>query len=204
MDLAAEARRWLERALAIDPDNPHYNYAMGYLTLATRHASDAIAYFKKYVSVNPQNTTGHFALGIAHFTAGDYPNAKRELRIAEASNKAAGADYFLGRIARIEGDMSGAVRLLRKSIVLSPDFAPAYTELARVWIAQNKLIDAERELNKALRLDNDNFMANEQLLAVYRRTKDPRAAQQSERLKKLDEERSKRAELMLRSVEFKP
>jgi tetratricopeptide (TPR) repeat protein len=204
MDLAAEARQWLNRALAIDPDNPHYNYAMGYVTLATREASGAVAYFKKYVNVNPQNPAGHYALGIAYFTAGDYQNAKRELRIAAASDKAAGADYFLGRIARIEGDLSGAVVLLRKSMILSPDFAPAHTELARVWIAQNKLSDAERELNRAIQLDSDNFMANEQLLAVYRRTKDPRAVQQSDRLKKLDEERSKRAELMLRSVEFRP
>ncbi|HXE12951.1 MAG TPA: tetratricopeptide repeat protein [Bryobacteraceae bacterium] len=204
MDLAAEARQWLSRALAIDPDNPHYNYAMGYVTLATREASGAVAYFKKYVKANPQNPSGHYALGIAYFTAGEYPDAKRELRIAERSDKAAGADYFLGRIARIEGDMNGAIALLRKSMELSPDFAPAHTELARVWIAQNKLSDAERELAKAIQLDSDNFMANEQLLAVYRRTKDPRATQQSELLKKLDEERSKRAELMLRSVEFKP
>lgn len=204
MDLAAEARQWLSRALAIDPDNPHYNYAMGYVTLATREASGAVPYFKKYVNVNPQNPAGHYALGIAYFTGGDYQNAKRELRMAETSGKAAGADYFLGRIARIEGDLSGATTLLRKSMERMPDFAPAHTELARVWIAQNKLSDAERELNKAIQLDGNNFMANEQLLAVYRRTKDPRAAQQSERLKKVDEERSKRAELMLRSVEFKP
>jgi tetratricopeptide (TPR) repeat protein len=204
MDLAAEARQWLSHALAIDPDNPHYNYAMGYVTLATREASGAVAYFKKYMDANPQNPAGHYALGIAYFTAGEYPDAKRELRIAERSDKVAGADYFLGRIARIEGDMNSAIALLRKSMELSPDFAPAHTELARVWIAQNKLPDAERELNKAIQLDNNNFMANEQLLTVYRRTKDPRAVQQSDRLKKLDEERSKRAELMLRSVEFKP
>lgn len=204
MDLAAEARQWLDHALAIAPDNPHYNYAMGYVILATRHPSGATAYFKKYVNAFPKNPAGHYALGIAYFTTGDYPNAKRELRIAEASGKAAGADYFLGRIARIEGDMNEAIALLRKSIELMPDLAPAHTELARVWIAQDKLSEAERELNKAIQLDSNNFMANEQLLAVYRRTKDPRASQQSERLKQVDEERSKRAELMLRSVEFKP
>ena len=48
------------------------------------------------------------------------------------------------------------------------------------------------------------FSANEQLLALYKRTHDSRAAEQAQLLKKLDEDRSKRAELMLRTIEFRP
>jgi hypothetical protein len=42
------------------------------------------------------------------------------------------------------------------------------------------------------------------LLAVYQKTHDSRAEKQSERLRKLDETRSKRQELMFRSIEVKP
>jgi hypothetical protein len=42
------------------------------------------------------------------------------------------------------------------------------------------------------------------LLVLYKRTHDARAVKQSELLKKLDEDRSKRAELMLRTIEVKP
>jgi hypothetical protein len=39
---------------------------------------------------------------------------------------------------------------------------------------------------------------------LYKRTHDPRAEKQAELLKKLDEDRSKRAELMLRTIEVRP
>jgi tetratricopeptide (TPR) repeat protein len=204
IELPIEAKKSLERALAIEPNNPHYNYAMGYVILSTRDAASAASYFQKYVDAFPKNATGHYALGIAYFTSGDYASAKKEMKSVQNSDKAAGADYFLGRIARMEGDLGEAEALLHESISAMPDFAPSHTELARVWMAQNKVPDAEKELDRAIQIDRNNFLANEQLLIIYKRRHDPRAQQQSELLKKLDEERSKRADLMLRTIEFKP
>ncbi len=205
MDLPLEARRSLERALAIDPQNPHYNYAMGAVILATRDAGAAATYFENFVKAEPANPQGHYALGIAWFTAGEYEKAKAEMQKIESNPKtAAGAEYFLGRIARLDGDLDDAVRRLRKSIDLMPSFSEAHTELGRVLMLQGKLDEAHAELDRAVRLDPTSFQGNEQLLALYRRTHDPRAEKQAEVLKKLDEERSRRAELMLRSVEVRP
>ena len=67
MNLIVEARRSLERALALDPNNPAYNYAMGFVILRTRDAATASAYFKKFVEAIPQDVKGHYALGIAYF-----------------------------------------------------------------------------------------------------------------------------------------
>jgi tetratricopeptide (TPR) repeat protein len=204
LDLPIEARRSLDRALALDPENPHYNYSMGYVILSTRDAATAAGYFQKFVKANPANPGGHYALGIAYFASGDYEKAKEELRVAKNSPKAAGAEYFFGRIARIEGQADDAARHLQKSIELMPSFAASHTELARVWIDEGKLTDAHRELDRAVHLDPDNFQANAQLLVVYKRTHDPRAEKQAEIVKKLDEERSKRADLMLRTIEVRP
>jgi hypothetical protein len=55
-----------------------------------------------------------------------------------------------------------------------------------------------------LQLKPESFQANEQLLILYKRTGDARAVAQAEALKKLDEERSKRADLMLRTIEMRP
>ena len=94
--------------------------------------------------------------------------------------------------------------ICKSSIQLLPDFAESHTELARVYLRQNKLDAANVELKKALALDPQSFPANEQLLVVYRRTHDARSEAQAELLKKLDEDRSKRAELMLRTIEVRP
>jgi tetratricopeptide (TPR) repeat protein len=205
MNLPIEARRSLERALALDPQNPGYNYAMGSVVLTTRDASTAARYFQKFVKAKPDSARGHYALGIAYFGSGDYGNAKEEMRRVENDPKVGpAAEYFLGRIARLEGKLEDATRLLHKSIQRMPSLSESHTELARVLMLQGNLQAAQAELDTALRLAPDSFQGNNQLLVLYRRKHDPRAAKQAELLKKLDDDRSKRADLMLRTIEVRP
>ncbi len=205
MDLPIEARHSLERALALDPNNPKYNYAMGSVILTTRDAATASSYFQKYVKAEPADPRGHFALGVAYFSAGDYANAKAEMRSVENNSETAGgAEYFLGRIARLENNLESATKYLQKSIQILPNYSESHTELARVLMLEDQDKEAQAELDRALQLDPTSFQANERLLILYRRTHDPRAEKQGELLKKLDQERSKRADLMLRTIEVKP
>ncbi len=205
MNLPIEARHSLERALALEPNNPAYNYAMGSVILTTRDAATASTYFKKYVDAKPADARGHFALGVAYFSAGDYVNAKTQMRSVENnSTTAGGAEYFLGRMARLENDLDDATKYLQKSIKISPAYSESHTELARVLMLEGRDKEAAEELDRALQLDPTSFQANERLLVLYRRTHDARAEKQAAVLKKLDQERSKRAELMLRTIEVRP
>ena len=204
MDLPVEAKRSLQSALAIDPENPDYNYSMGVVILSSRDAAAASAYFEKFVKARPSSVSGHFALGAAYFKSGDYDKAKAEMLSLENGSKAAEAECFLGRIARLEGRPDEALRRLQKSVKLMPSLAESHTELARVYLLGGELEKVDSELGRALKLDPQSFQANSQLLVLYKRTHDPRAAQQKQLLAKLDEERSRRAELMLRTVEFRP
>ncbi len=205
LDLPIEARHSLDRALALEPDKPEYNYAMGSVILSTRDAASASTYFQKYVKAKPADAKGHFALGVADFTAGDYTNAKAEMRLVENNRATAGgAEYFLGRMARLENDLPLATQYLHKSIQILPDYSESHTELARVLMLEGRDKEARQELDRALQLDPSSFQANERLLVLYRRTHDPLADKQAEVLRKLDAERSKRAELMLRTIEVRP
>ncbi len=94
--------------------------------------------------------------------------------------------------------------LFKQSIRLLPSFPESYTELARVRLRQHRVDDARVAVSRALTLDPDSFQANSTLLALYEKTHDARAEQQRELLGKLDEERAKRQELMLRNIEVKP
>ncbi|HLH01182.1 MAG TPA: tetratricopeptide repeat protein [Bryobacteraceae bacterium] len=205
MNLPLEARASLQKALAIAPNNPDYNYAMGFVLLSTRDAATSASYFEKFVAARPDNIKGHYALGIAYYSSGDFARSKQQMiRASENPSTAGAAEYFLGRMARQEDQLLSAKEHLARSIQLLPNFAESHTELARVLMDENNLPAARAELDRALRIDPSSFQANTQLLAIYRRTKDPRAPSQEALLKKLDEQRSRRAELMLRTIEARP
>jgi tetratricopeptide (TPR) repeat protein len=205
LKLPLEARKSVEKAVALDPHNPDYNYALGSIILTTREASGAVQCFLHYVEARPQDPRGHFALGVAYFAAGDYENCRSEMQgVSKDPKTEGGAAYFLGRVARIEENLDQAATFFDRSIRLMPSFAEAYTELARVRLRQDRLDDAQQALRRALSLDPDSFQANSALLAMYQKTHDSRAEQQGVRLRKLDEHRNKEQELMLRSIEVRP
>lgn len=205
LKLPIDARKSLERALALDPHNPDYNHAMGSIILNARDPASAIPYFQTYIAARPRDPRGHFALGVAYFAAADYENCRKEMENASQDPKTeTGAAYFLGRVARINENYDQAALFLERAIRQSPAFAEAYSELARVRLDQGRTNDAKAAIERALSLSPDSFQANSTLLAVYQRTHDPRAQEQAARLKTLDEERGRAMELMLRSVEVKP
>jgi Flp pilus assembly protein TadD len=205
MNLPIEAKQSLDKALAADPDNPTYNFAMGSVVLQTRDAATASSYLAKYVKAMPADERGHYALGLAYFAGGDYERAKQEMRLAQTRKTLApAADYYLGRMARLDGDLDEAKRQLHEALTLRPHFSEPHTELGRIAMLNGELNEARTEFDQALAFSPQSFQANEQLLVLYKRTHDPRAAAQEEKLKKLDEERSRRAELMLRTLEMRP
>lgn len=205
LELPIEARASLDRALALDPGNPSYNFAMGAVILTTRDAATAGSYFKKFVAARPDDPKGRYALGVADFASGDYAGSKEEMHKVEDNAKVAGAAaYFLGRIGRLEDDTQGSERYLHKSIALMPDYSESHTELARVYMLEEKPDKARTELERALQLDPRSFEANMQLLVLYKREHDPRTDKQSQLVSQLDKDRSRRAELMLRTIELRP
>ena len=146
-----------------------------------------------------------FALGVAYFATADYGRAREQMESIRTDPKtSAGAEYFLGRIARIEEKLDEAVTHLERSIALLPTFAESRAELGRVRLRQGLVEQARADLDRALSIDPDSFQANANLLALYQRTHDARAAEQAERLQRLDAQRAARQELMLRTIEVKP
>jgi tetratricopeptide (TPR) repeat protein len=126
------------------------------------------------------------------------------LGIRQVPRMEAGVAYFLGRVARVEEDFDEALAELNRALKLVPSLGEAHTELARVYIAEGKLADARAAIDRALALDADNYQANEVLLAVLQRTHDSGVEKQATRLDTLDAERSRRRELLRRTIEVKP
>jgi Flp pilus assembly protein TadD len=205
MELPIEARKSLEKALAIEPQNPDYNYTMGAILLGSGGSAAAVPYFAKHVAARPHDARGRFALGVAYFASGNYDACRREMQgISKDPKTEAGALYFLGRVARLEEKYDEAAAYIERSLKLLPSFAESYTELGRIRMRQDRVEAARAAIEHALALAPDSFQANTALLALYQRTHDPRAQDQAVRLRNLDERQSKRLELMMRSIEVKP
>lgn len=203
--LPLEAKASLTKALELDPDRPDYNYGMAIVALHGHDTSESIPYFKKFLATGGDKARGHYGLGIAYFYSGNYDESKKELLVSLDSPKtSAGAHYFLARIANKEGDTQGAESEIRKSIAQAANYADAHAELALILIHQHRYSEAQQELDRALQLDPENFTGNTNQLVLYQRTKDTRAAAQTEKLHALEKKRDEEQELLYRRIEVRP
>ena len=205
MDLGAEAYESMKRAVALAPDHPGVNYMMGMVSLHRHDPSEAVPYFEKYVQLQPDDVRGRLALGIAQFRSNEFESAGTILaQVAERPETAAGANYFLARIARQSNDASEARRRIDRSIAADGTYADAWAELGLLQTRAGEYKAAEESLQKALTLQPENYQATVNLTALYTRTRDPRLADQNARLAALQQKREQRGQDFLRLVQVVP
>ena len=205
LDLPVDAKKSLARAIELDPSNAAYYYARGSVELQGKSAWDAIPYFQKYIALKPNDPRGHFALGAAQFASQDYESATKEMElVCRYKETVAGAEYFLGRIAKVNGDWKMAADHLQHSVEADPNYSESHAELGLVKLHLGDIPGAQRELARSLSLNPDSALANANLLALYQRTRDPRISDQQKKLAELDAKRSQKQELMTRTVGVRP
>jgi tetratricopeptide (TPR) repeat protein len=195
----------VEKALEIDPERPDYNYGMAIVALHGHDTSESIPYFKKFLAEGGDNARGHYGLGVAYFYGGNYEESKKEMLVClDSPETSGGAHYILARIARRDGDFQEAESQIRQSIGKDGSYAEAHAELALILIHQRRYPEAQQELDRAFQLDPNNFTGNTNQLVLYQRTKDERAAAQSEKLHALEKKRDQLQELLYRRIEVRP
>jgi tetratricopeptide (TPR) repeat protein len=205
MNLAEESYRSLTKAVSLNPNNPYYNYALGAVMMNRDVVRDAYPYFRKYCELKPEDPRGRLALGAAYFYGHDAQLAQKELvSVVKYSDTAAGAHYFLGRIANQEGNYAEAKQELRKALGANPHYAEAYAELGLLHLKQKEYTDAEHALRKALEIYPDSYTANLNLMILYRRTNDARAEAQAKRFEEINQMRAEKQKEFLRTIEVRP
>jgi len=205
LDLAVEARKSLQRAIELAPDNAYYQYALGGVELQNDQSDEAIKHFENYRAARPTDPHGYLALGVAKYSAKDYEGSRYDFEIASrAKTTAAEAEYYLGKVSRLEGVLAESAEHFSRSLRANPKNADAYAELAWLQIRQAHYEVAAGELAKALELNPNSFVANEYLVALYQKTRDARLESQRQHLNALDEIRSRKQDLMTRIIQFHP
>jgi tetratricopeptide (TPR) repeat protein len=204
-NLTEEAYQALKKAVSLDPNNAYYNYALGAVASQREDASESIPYFRKYCELKPRDPRGRLALGSAYFNSYDMEKAEKVLAtVVNDPETAAGAHYYLGRIANRKGDYADAIRQLQMALKVYPDYADAYAELGLVHLKQKEYPQAEEALQKALKLSPDSYTANLNLMILYQRTGSARADEQAKRFEQVKKERAQRAKEFLRAIRVEP
>jgi tetratricopeptide (TPR) repeat protein len=164
-----------------------------------------VPYFRKYVEARPDDPRGPLAIGMAWFKAGDHAAARPELeRAALHPSTAAAANYFLARIAREENDVEAALARVEKALAADGSYADAWAERGLLHLRERDVEQAEKDLQRCLQLDRDNYLGNLHLLALYQRTRDARQQAQANRVEELKAVREQKAEEFRRVIEVRP
>ena len=202
LGLLEEARRAMGEAVKLTPDNPEYNFGMGIVSSFAQDPTEALPYLEKYHALRQDDAPGILALGTTYFRAKDFGTASKWLKQAvNNTNTAADAHYYLGRIARQEGQLDEAIAQLRESATLKPDQPAVLAELGLVYTQMKKYGDAEKQLDRAIALEANNYAANFGLLQLYARTGDSRREEQSKRFDAIKQENEEQLRDALRVIE---
>lgn len=203
--LPVDAKKSLEKAVELAPDNPYYSYALGAIELQFSDTSPAVPHLAKYVAAHPEDPRGHLALGTAWYYNNEFGKARKELNAAAPSPQTrAGAQYLLGLISRRDDQVDEAVMHLTKAAAADRSVAGPHAELALIYCDRREWPQARKEAETALKLDPDSFKANQAMMRIYREEKDPRTAEQAKRLEAIAHNRDEKLNLLLRTVEVRP
>jgi tetratricopeptide (TPR) repeat protein len=155
----ASAIAALDRARALDPQDPILRQRMADVYRYARQHAQAETLYLELLKQHPHLPYLREALAEMYLRDGRQEDATRQLeaiaRDRPANDRAA---YFLGTLAFEESDFAEAEQMFRRTLLLRPDFEPAYYDLTGVLLAQDKIDEALSLLNRARQLFRQRFL----------------------------------------------
>src|SRR5262249_11140964 len=132
-----------------------------------RYWRDTETLWRHNLAVTPDNGTAHEGLGLEFMQAGQFAEARDELR--EAIRLGRHSTRTHGNLAvalQKLGDLDGAAEQYRVTLLIDPDSVAAHFGLAEVLSAQRRYAEARKHLEAALRVDPNYYAAHRDLALV--------------------------------------
>jgi eukaryotic-like serine/threonine-protein kinase len=167
-----------QRALQLDPRNADAIISLARSYESAGRIADAEAAFRKAIALRPDSWDGYNQLGAFLFDHQRYDDAVAQYRHAIELTPDNAALYLnLGAVYLNMGDKhyAEAEQMLRKSLALEPSY-PAYTNIGALYNQQQKYAEAADALEKALRLNDKDYVVWNDLAFAYERLKDKERA----------------------------
>jgi tetratricopeptide (TPR) repeat protein len=149
----------LDRALSFHPSDPHLRQRMADTYRIAGAIDKAESLYLELIEQYPNLHVLREALAELYLRANRKEDAARQFEaIARERPANERATYFLGSLAYEERDFDEAEQLFRRTILLRPDFEPAYFDLVGVLLALDRPADALEILDRARQLFRKSFL----------------------------------------------
>jgi tetratricopeptide (TPR) repeat protein len=141
---------------------------MGETLLGLRLYHPAMDELTQAATLQPDLQGLHSALGVGKVGLGDSAGALAEFKVAlDADPNDYQANYYMGRLKRLDEDLPSARKFLEKAQQLSPGTPEVLFEFAAIEMATHEYAKAEALLNKVVRQQPDHTEAHFFLAEIY-------------------------------------
>ena len=141
---------------------------------------DGEALWRDTIAKNSNSWMAHANLGHVLHAQGRDEEGWQEDQLALALAPNLAEPHFTVAIGdAIHGDLDGTIRQCRAAIAIDPDYAPAYANLAKALLSQNKVAEALEAANQAVQVAPDYALGHFELAQVLEQMGNlPQAAQE--------------------------
>jgi len=149
-----KAHALLRESLQKFPENPQLHNLMGLTQLALKNSKRALFHFEKSYQILPEIASG-LNLSSALIDQGDYKRALIQLKtlIAEAKTKQYSYQeriyHNVGFTLLKLNKMRAAEKWFKMALEENPTFFPSHLELARIYLSQNRMAEANISLKRS-------------------------------------------------------
>lgn len=168
-----EAREWIEKALAVDPESGIANCYMGLALLSLNRPDDALVYLRRSIQVDPEYWNSWFNLGAVLNAKGDYKGA---IDAYEHADKLKPDDVEiamrLGSSAARAGQAAAALAAFDRAVKLAPGNATAWAVKGELHFALGQLQPSKECFAKAQAIDPNEPMSRTYLNKIEKMEKE--------------------------------
>ena len=175
------AARYLQQAIALDPNNAEVIYHLGRIHYLQNHFDQAIQNFRQVLRLTPSNAKAQNNLGLSLEAVNDVPGAVEAYQQAIKLGESAPNEqpYLnLGILLEKLERLDEALPLLRRAAAIAPNDARSHYELARTFFALKRLPEAASEAQKAVALKSQETSYHYLLGRIYQRQRQPDLAKE--------------------------
>jgi Flp pilus assembly protein TadD len=157
------------------PDDLRATYLLALALFGVKKWEEAKPYAEQVLTAHPDDREMNLVLAdVAFNNEHNLPVARQHVDICLKHNpEDPGALYYLGMIQKMEGDVSGAVESLSKSVAGNPKNADAHGALGALCLQAGDVKQAVRALEQAVLLAPEEAQNHYQLALAYSRSRAP-------------------------------